>query len=95
MEKIGPIEMDLQVLVGKEIKAAGRTIWPVTRIAVLRGCGDKVLSIQIKLLAMLIIDPAGSYAVSFAGEPMTIEAILGLAPSLRDVLEKAGEAGQD
>ncbi len=95
MEKIGPIEMDLQVLVGKEIKAAGRTIWPVTRIAILKGCGDMVQSIQIKLLAMLILEPAGSYAVSFAGEPMTIEAILELAPSLRVVLEKAGEAGQD
>ncbi|MDD4447246.1 MAG: hypothetical protein PHN61_06170 [Methanothrix sp.] len=89
------MNMDMQVLVGKEIKVAGRTIWPVTRIAVLRGCGDKVLSIQIKPLAMLILEPAGSFAVSFAGEPMTIEAILELAPPLRDVLKKAGEAGQD
>jgi uncharacterized spore protein YtfJ len=95
MEKIGPIEMDLQVLVGKEIKAAGRTIWPVTRITVLRGCGDKVMSIQIKPLAMLILESAGPYALSFAGEPMAIEAILELAPFLRDVLKKADEAGQD
>jgi uncharacterized spore protein YtfJ len=87
--------MDTQVLIGKEIKVCGRTIWPVTRIAVLRGWEDKVQTIQIKPLAMLIIEPAGSYAVSFAGEPMTIEAILQLAPPLRDVLEKAGEAGQD
>jgi uncharacterized spore protein YtfJ len=89
------MNMDLQVLVGKEIKVAGRTIWPVTRIAVLRGCGDKVQAIQIKPLAMLILESAGSYAISFAGEPMTIESILELAPPLRDVLEKAGEAGQD
>jgi uncharacterized spore protein YtfJ len=89
------MNMDIQVLVGKEIKVCGRSIWPVTRIAIHGGCEDKVQSVHIKPLAMLIVDPAGSYAVSFAGEPMTIEAILELAPSLRDVLEKAGEAGQD
>lgn len=85
--------MDMRVLVGKEIKAGERTIWPVTRITVVRGCEDKFQAIQITPLAMLIIEPAGQYAVSFAGEPMTIEAILELAPPLRDVLEKAGEAG--
>jgi hypothetical protein len=95
MEKISLPEMDMQVLVGKEIKVCGRSIWPVIRIAVLRGCGDKVLSIQIKPLAMLIVELAGSYALSVAGEPMTIEAILELAPPLRDVLKKAGEAEQD
>jgi uncharacterized spore protein YtfJ len=95
MEKILLPEMDMRVLVGREIKADGRTIWPVTGITVIRGCEDKVQAIQITPLAMLVIEPTGSYAVSFAGEPMTIEAILELAPPLRDVLEKAGEAGQD
>ena len=95
MEKISLPEMDMQVLVGKEIKAAGRTFWPVTRISVIRGCENKVQAIQITPLAMLIVELAGSFVVSFAGEPMTIEAILELAPSLRVVLEKAGEAGQD
>ncbi|MDQ1261552.1 MAG: hypothetical protein QG575_733 [Euryarchaeota archaeon] len=83
--------MDMRILVGSETKAGDRTIWPVTRITVLRGCEDKVLAIQMTPLAMLIIEPAGSYAVSFAGEPMTIEAILELAPPLKDVLEKARE----
>ncbi len=95
MEKIGLPEIDMQVLVGKEIKVSGRTIWPVTRITVLKGCEDKIQAIQMTPLAMLIVEPVGSYALSFAGEPMTVEAILELAPLLRDVLEKAGEAGQD
>jgi hypothetical protein len=67
----------------------------VIRITVLKICEDKVQAIQITPLAMLIVEPTGSYAVSFAGQPMTIEAILDLAPPLRDVLEKAGESGQD
>lgn len=88
-------EMETRVLVGKEIKVCGRTIWPVTRIAVLRGCEDKAQAIQITPLAMLIVEPAGSYAVAFAGEPMSLESILELAPPLREVLKKAFTAGQD
>ena len=81
--------MDMRVFVGKEIKAGDRTIWPVMRISILKTCEDRVQAIQITPLAMLIIEPAEQYAVSFDGEPMTIEAILELAAPLRDVLEKA------
>jgi uncharacterized spore protein YtfJ len=81
--------MDMRVFVGKEIKAGDRTIWPVMRISILKTFEDRVQAIQITPLAMLIIEPAGQYAVSFDGEPMTIEAILELAAPLRDVLEKA------
>ena len=83
--------MDTRVLVGKEIKAGDRTIWPVTRVSILKTCEDRTLAIQITPLAMLIIEPAGQYAVSFDGDPMTIDAILELAAPLRDVLERARE----
>ena len=72
--------MDIQVFVGKEIKAGDRTIWPVMRISVLKTFEDRVQTIQITPLAMLIIEPAGQYAISFAGEPMTIEAIMSWLP---------------
>lgn len=85
---------DMRVMVGKEIKAGDRTIWPVMRISILNTCEDRILAIQITPLAMLIIEPAGQYAVSFAGEPMTIEAILELAAPLRDVLEKTRGAAK-
>jgi uncharacterized spore protein YtfJ len=81
--------MDMRVLVGKEIKAGDRTIWPVMRIFVLKARDDGIQAIQITPLAMLIIEPAGQYAVSFDGEPMTIEAILELAAPLKEVLEKS------
>ena len=81
--------MDMRVFVGKEIKAGDRTIWPVMRISILKTHEDRVQAIQITPLAMLIIEPAGQYAVSVDGEAMTIEAILELAAPLRDVLEKA------
>jgi hypothetical protein len=41
---------------------------------------------------MLIIEPTAQYAVSFDGEPMTIEAIFEMAAPLKDALEKAREA---
>jgi uncharacterized spore protein YtfJ len=87
--------MDMRVMVGKEIKAGDRTIWPVMRIFVLKTREGRFQAIQITPLAMLIIEPAGQYAVSFDGEPMTIEAILELAAPLKDVLEKARRCSQD
>ena len=84
----------MQVRVGKEIKAGDRTIWPVMKISILKTCEDKIMAIQVTPLAMLIIEPAGQYAVSFDGEPMSIEAILELASPLRDVLQEARGSSQ-
>jgi hypothetical protein len=86
--------MDMQVRVGKEMKAGDRTIWPVMKISILKTCEDKIMAIQVTPLAMLIIEPAGQYAVSFDGEPMSIEAILKLASPLRDVLQDARGSSQ-
>lgn len=86
--------MDMQVRVGKEMKAGDRTIWPVMKISILKTCEDKIMAIQVTPLAMLIIEPAGQYAVSFDGEPMSIEAILELASPLRDVLQDARGSSQ-
>lgn len=84
-------ERDMKIIVSKEIKAGDRTIWPVMKIFFLKTFEDRAQAIHITPLAMLIIDPAGQYAVSFEGEPMTIEAILELAAPLKEVLEKARE----
>jgi hypothetical protein len=86
--------MDVQVRVGKEMKAGDRTIWPVMKISILKTCEDKIMAIQVTPLAMLIIEPARQYAVSFDGEPMSLEAILELASPLRDVLKEAGGSSQ-
>jgi len=82
-------EIDMRVIVGKEIKAGDKTIWPVIKISILKTCEESVQAIQITPLAMLITGPAEQYAVSFSGEPMTIEAIIDLAAPLRDILERA------
>ncbi|MCK9565959.1 MAG: hypothetical protein M0Q43_07915 [Methanothrix sp.] len=88
-ENIRLPEMDMRTIVGKEIIVGDRSIWPVMRISILKTYEDRIQAIRITPLAMLITEPAGQYAVSFEGEPMTIEAILELALPLKDVLEKA------
>jgi uncharacterized spore protein YtfJ len=94
MENIRQIEMKMRVIVGKEIKAGDKTIWPVIKISILKTCEERVQAIQITPLAMLITEPAEQYAVSFSGEPMTIEAIIDLASPLREVLERARGSGR-
>ena len=78
-----------QVRVGKETVVGNRTIWPVVRITILWASEKRVQAIQITPLAALIVEQEEQYALSFNGGPMTIEAILELAPSLGDILEQA------
>jgi uncharacterized spore protein YtfJ len=94
MEKMALPDVDVRVLVGKKIIAGSRTIWPITRVTVLKGCGEKVLVLESSPIAMLIIDRSGPYAISISGKPMDVEEILVLAPALREVLETRCEAGE-
>ncbi|HPS91866.1 MAG TPA: hypothetical protein PKV33_06890 [Methanothrix sp.] len=93
MEKIAFPEVDVRMIVGREIAAGRRTIWPVIKITVIKGCGESVLAIEASPIAMLITDDlAGAYAVSISGKPMTVGEILEIAPHLRDVLTKKEDA---
>ncbi|MDD1762085.1 MAG: hypothetical protein LUQ59_07600 [Methanothrix sp.] len=81
--------VDEEVRVGKEIVAGNRTIWPVVRITIFWASENRVHAIQITPLAALIIEQNEQYALSFDGGPMTIDVLLELMPSLRDILEQA------
>lgn len=81
-------DMDVRMIVGKEITAGSRTIWPVTKITIIKGCEERILAIEASPIAMLVIDLAGPYAVSVSGKPMAVREIIELAPALRDVLAK-------
>lgn len=74
---------------GKETVVGNRTIWPVIRITILWASENRVQAIHITPLAALIVEQEDQYALSLDGRPMTIEAILDLAPSLGDILEQA------
>jgi uncharacterized spore protein YtfJ len=93
MEKMALSEVEVRIVVGREIAAGIRTIWPIMKITVIKGCGERVLAIEASPIAMLITDDlAGPYAVSITGKPMAVEEILELAPALEDVLAKRENA---
>ena len=94
MEKMALPDVDVRVIVGRKITAGSRTIWPVTKITVIKGCGERVLAFESSPIAMLIIDRAGPYAVSISGKPMAVKETLELAPALREVLATRREAGE-
>jgi len=78
-----------EILVCKEIEAGVRTIFTLVKISILATEEGNILGSWLKPQAFLIIEPGEQYAVSISGEQMSIEKILELAPSLKDVVEKA------
>ena len=78
-----------EIQVCKEIEAGVRTIFTVIRISILATDDGNILGSWLKPQAFLIIEPGEQYAVSISGEQMSIEKILELAPSLKEVVEKA------
>lgn len=89
MEKMAFPEVDVRMIVGRELAAGRRTIWPVMRITVIKGCRERILAIEASPIAMLITDDrAGPYAVSTSGKPMSLREILEIAPALEEVLAK-------
>ena len=78
-----------EIRVCKEITAGTRTIFTVVRISTLETDDGKILGSWIMPRAMLIIEPGNQYAVSISGEKMSIKEILEMAPSLKEVAEKA------
>ena len=85
--KLPKVETEIQV--SKEMKAGNRTIFTVIRISNLATDSGMIQGSWLMPLAFLIIEPGEQYAISISGERMSIETILELAPSLKEVIEKA------
>ncbi len=80
--------VETEIRIAKELKAGNRSLYTVVRISFLKA-GGKIKGSWLTPLAMLIIEPGRQYAVSLTGERMSLEDILEMAPSLKDVVEKA------
>ena len=89
MPELKPPKVKTEIQVCKEIVAGVRTIFTVVRISTLETDDGKILGSWIMPRAMLIIEPGSQYAISISGEQMSIETILEMAPSLKEVVEKA------
>lgn len=73
------------ISVGDPIEIAQRCIYPVARVLALKG-GGCILGCTISPEALLIVEPAGAYAVSLTGEEITLDQLLEMVPSLWEIL---------
>jgi uncharacterized spore protein YtfJ len=87
MHKIKFPTIEIKILVGEEIKAGERTIFTVIKIVILKANDGRIIGSWITPLAMLIVEHGKQYAISIKGERMTIDAIMDLAPSLKNLVE--------
>ena len=75
------------ISVGDPIKIDQRCIYPVARVLALKGCGC-ILGCMISPEALLIVEPARAYAVSLTGQEITLDQLLTMASSIREIVEK-------
>lgn len=73
------------ISVGDPIEIDQRRIYPVARVLALKECGC-IQGCMILPEALLIVEPARAYAVSLKGHEITLDQLLAMAPSLREIL---------
>ena len=75
------------ISVGDPIKIYQRCIYPVARVLALKGCGC-ILGCMISPEALLIVEPARAYAVSLTGREITLDQLLEMVPSMKEIVEE-------
>lgn len=86
------IGMSEEVRVGEKVDIGNRTIYPVVKITAFWGLEDRVHALQVAPVAFLITEMDSEYALSIDGTTMTIDSILEMVPSLKDILKKSRES---
>jgi uncharacterized spore protein YtfJ len=79
-------EIETRISIGYAIETYKRVIYPVARISVLKRCGD-LLGCWIEPIAVLITEQDNAYAISLTKEEITLDQLLGMAPSLNEIVE--------
>jgi uncharacterized spore protein YtfJ len=75
------------ISVGDPIEIDQRCIYPIARVLALKGCGC-ILGCLISPGALLIVEPVRAYAVSLTGKDITLDQLLAMAPSIKEIIEK-------
>jgi uncharacterized spore protein YtfJ len=74
------------IRIGDPIEADQREIYPVAKISASKLCRC-ITGCSVSPEALLIVEGAGVYAVSLTGEEITLDQLLDMAPSLREIVE--------
>ena len=83
---IGP-DTNSWISVGDPIKIDQRDIYPVARVSALRG-HKCILGCSISPAALLITEPERAYAISLTEEEISLDQLLAMAPSLKEILKE-------
>lgn len=84
--KIPKIETDIKI--GEALKIGCRTLHFLARVSILRTRDGDILGGWADPLAMIASEQGNSYVFSFTGEDFTMDQLMKMAPSLRDILDK-------
>lgn len=75
------------ISVGDPIEIDQRCIYPVARVLASKGFG-RILGCMISPEALLIVEPERAYVVSLTGQETTLDQLLAMASSIREIVEK-------
>ncbi len=81
--------VETEITVAKMLQDGDRVLYLVSRVSLLRTEGGRIAAGWLTPLAVLIMEPDSQQALSMAGERMSLDEVLELAPSLREVIDPA------
>ncbi len=84
--KIPKIETEIKV--GEALKIGGRTLHFISRITILKTEDGDILGGWADPLAMIAREQGNEYVFSFTGQDFTIDELIKMAPSLKDILNR-------
>jgi len=81
-------KVESRITVGKALRIGNKTLHFLARVSIMRAENDKILGGWADPLAMVVSERNKEYVFSFTGQDFTIDQLMEMAPSLRDVLNK-------
>lgn len=81
-------KFESRVEVGDALIIGNRTLHFLTRVSIMRTEDENILGGWADPLAMVVSEQNKEYVFSFTGQDFTIDQLMEMAPSLRDVLNK-------
>ncbi|MGA9097402.1 MAG: hypothetical protein WB392_00555 [Methanotrichaceae archaeon] len=81
-------KFESRIEVGEALRIGNRTLHFLTKVSIMRTEDENILGGWADPLAMVVSEQNKEYVFSFTGQDLTIDQLMEMAPSLRDVLNK-------
>jgi len=81
-------KFESHIKIGEALMIGNRTLHFLARVSIMRTEDENILGGWADPLAMVVSEQNKEYVFSFTGQDFTIDQLMEMAPSLRDVLNK-------